>query len=79
MASLLSLSSDLLSRCNAFYCLPAFVHSVYMWSLKFNLLSTLTPCIYPSQEVMADFFRRKNQHDAFIQFAQFLVDLWNVC
>ena len=45
MASLLSLSSDLLSRCNAFNRLPAFVHSVYIWSLKFNSLSTATPRI----------------------------------
>ena len=45
MASLLSLSSDLLSRCNAFNCLPAFAHSIYIWSLKFNLLSTITPRI----------------------------------
>ena len=28
---------------------------------------------------MADFSRHKNQHDALIQFAQFLVDVWNVC
>ena len=35
--------------------------------------------IHPSPKVMADFFRHKNQHDAFIQFAQFSIDLWNVC
>ena len=33
----------------------------------------------PSSKVMAEFFRHRNQHDAFIQFAQLLVDLWNVC
>ena len=27
---------------------------------------------------MADFSRHKNQHDAFIQFAQFLVDLYQM-
>ena len=31
------------------------------------------------ENVMADFFRHKNQHDALIQFAQFLVDLLSVC
>ena len=36
-------------------------------------------CIHPSPKVMADFFRHKNQHDALIQFAQFLVDLLSVC
>ena len=35
--------------------------------------------IHPSPKVMADFFRHKNQHDTLIQFAQLLVDLWNVC
>ena len=35
--------------------------------------------IHPSPKVMADFFKRKNQHNAFIQFAQYLVNLWNVC
>ena len=35
--------------------------------------------LHPSPKVMADFFRHKNQHPAFIQFAQFLVDLLNVC
>ena len=34
--------------------------------------------IHPSPKVMADFFRHKNQHNALIQFAQFLVDLWSV-
>ena len=42
VASLLSLSSDLLGRCNVFNCLPAEVHIVYVWLLKFNLLSTIT-------------------------------------
>ena len=31
--------------------------------------------IHPSPKVIADFFRYKNQHDALIEFAQFLVDL----
>ena len=35
--------------------------------------------IHPSPKVMADFFRHKNQHDALIQFPQFLADLLNVC
>ena len=35
--------------------------------------------LHPSPNVMADFFRHKNQHDAPIQFAQFLVDLLNAC
>ena len=30
--------------------------------------------LHLSPKVMADFFRHKNQHDAFIQFAQFFVD-----
>ena len=33
----------------------------------------------PFAKVMADFFRHKNQHDVLIQFAQFWVDLWNMC
>ena len=37
------------------------------------------PGLHPSPKVMAGFFRHKNQHDALIQFAQFLVDLWSVC
>ena len=39
----------------------------------------LTTNIHPSPNVMADFFRHKNQHDALIQFSQSLVDLWSVC
>ena len=38
----------------------------------------LGPLSTPFAKVMADFFRHKNQHDALIQFAQFLVDLWSV-
>ena len=40
---------------------------------------TMVCAVHPSPKVMADFFRHKNQHDALIQFAQFLVDLWSVC
>ena len=35
--------------------------------------------IHPLPKVMADFFRHKNQPDALIQFAQFLVDLLSAC
>ena len=40
---------------------------------------TLPVYVHPSPKVMAEFFRHENQHDALIQFAQFLVDLWSVC
>ena len=33
----------------------------------------------PSPKIMSDFFRHKKQHDAFMQIAQFLVDLLKVC
>ena len=42
-------------------------------------LAIRTTEVHPSPKVMADFFTQKNQHDALIQFAQFLVDLWSVC
>ena len=42
-------------------------------------MSANASSIHPSPKVMADFFRHKNQHDALIQFAQFLVNLWSVC
>ena len=42
------------------------------------LYARIDPNLHPSPKVMADFFRNKNQHGAFIQFAHFLVDLWNV-
>ena len=49
-------------------------------SLHINLYDVSTKYSWIlAVKVMADFFRHKNQHDALIQFAQFLVDLWNVC
>ena len=43
------------------------------------MMVNLPTDIHPSPKVMAEFFRHKNQHDALIQFAHCLVDLWSVC
>ena len=42
-----------------------------------SLCTLVGKCVHA--KVMAAFFRHKNQHDALIQFAYILVDLYSIC